>query len=303
MHRAAAIVLTGVVVLTATRARAETGVPWDTSPPCASAEPIVAALLPANVPGFAFRGPATDVSIVALDGTAIPITLAEPEGDYRIVGLDASLSEGEQYTLQWSDECTSGRTRTFTASEPRPLPTTAGTLSATRRLDALYCDAAGRPEGTVIADLRLNESAELLPFLDVAAVDIVAEGDPSSVIGSTYGAGSSDLVGRIGQKCPFGPREFRVRARVRIANGPIVETPAIDVSLPCPTTCIERPVGTVPDVGGADDARGPGVTDGDDTVTASCAAGSSATTGASMSLAAMVLAGCLQIVRRRRSRR
>ena len=303
MHRAAAIVLTGVVALIASRVRAETGVPWDTTPPCASAEPVIAATLPANVPGFVFRGGATDVSVMALDGTAIPITLAEPDGGYMVVGLDASLTEGEQYTLQWSDECTSGRTRSFTATAPRPLPTTAGTLSATRRSDALYCDAAGRPEGFVTADLRLNESTELLPFLDVAAVDIVAEGDPSFVTGSTYGAASSDVVGVIGQKCPFGPREFLVHARVRIPNGPTVDTAAIDVSLPCPTTCMERPVGTVPDAGASDAGGGPAANEGDDTVTASCAAGSSATTGASVSLVAMVLAGCLQILRRMRSRR
>lgn len=307
MNRVAAFALTTVVVLAASRARAETSVPWDTTPPCASAEPILPATLPASAPGFAFRGTAIDVSVVALDGTAIPITLTEPDGGYVVVGLDTSLTAGEQYTLHWSDECTSGRTRTFTATASKPLPSTAGTLSATRRLDPLYCDAAGRPEGMVIAELRLAESADLLPFLDLAAVDIVAEGDPSYAVGSPYGAAAKDVVGVIGQKCPYGPRDFRVHARVRIPNGPTIDSPAIDVALPCPSTCEKRPVSSIPDAGASDavvvDGGDPAASGGDDTVTASCVAGSSAAAGASASLAVMVLAACMQLVRRLRSKR
>lgn len=264
---------------------------------------MIPSTLPANVPAIPIRGLATAVSLVALDGTTIPVTVGPMGIDgYALATWSVTLVPGKQYTMRWTDECAAGRERSFDATASKPLPTTAGTLSAAPRSVSMMCDDAGRPTGVAFADLRLTPSAELAPFLGVAAVDVVTEPEASFVSGQPYGGGGG-LVGGLGQKCPFGPRDFRVSARVRIPNGPTLTTDAIDVSLPCPTTCVSEPVYTpdanASDTGGSDAGLG-GSADPHDATVTSCSASRGGGGSAALVFTALGLAALGQVSRRRR---
>jgi hypothetical protein len=237
MPRRLAPVAVIALLLFARVASAETGSPIEAAPPCASADPVLPATLPADVPGIPIRGPATAASLSALDGTAIGTTLGAFTSGYTVLSLSASLVPGTVYTLRWSDECAASQTRTFTATASIPLPTSAGTLTAVLRDPAFYCEN-GEPTGVAWADLHLATSADLAPFAGVAAVDLLSDGSPSILYGVPYGGLlPSGGVGAIGMKCPYGARDFRVSARVRLPNGPSLTTGAVAVTLPCPTSC------------------------------------------------------------------
>lgn len=307
MHRSIAALFAGSILFTASFARAETGVPWDMGPPCATAEPVVPAKLPANAPGIAIRGEATSVSLLAPDGTTIPVTVGAVGSDgYAIATWSASLTPGIDYRFRWSDSCSGARERTFRATETKPLPTSAGTASVVPRSVTMPCDEAGRPYGVASADVRLTASAELAPFLEIAATDVIVEPAASFVSGSGYGAVSSGIAGFVGQKCPFGPREFQLAVRVRIPGGPTLTTPSIPISLPCPTTCMSEPT-DAPDssaagTGGSDAGAGATPDAQDETVTARCSSSPGTSSSTALVLAALGLASLGHVARRRRSR-
>jgi hypothetical protein len=310
MNRPTVAIIAGSILFSTSLARAETSVPWDMGPPCATAEPVVPSKMPANVPGIAIRGEATSVSLLAPDGTTIPVTVGVVGSDgYAIATWSASLTPGTDYTFRWSDSCSGGRTRTFRATETRPLPTTAGTVAVVPRSVTMPCDEAGRPYGVAAADVRLTPSAELAPLMEIAATDLVVAPDASFVSGEPYGAAGSGLAGFVGQKCPFGPRDFTASVRVRLPNGPTLTTASIPFSLPCPTTCVSEPTYT-PDAsaegtGGSD--AGVGSSGGapdpkDETITARCSTSPGASGPTALVLAALVLASCGHVARRRRHR-
>lgn len=293
--------------LAAGSARAETGVPYDWGPPCASAEPVLPTTLPANIPGIPVRGVATSMSLLAPDGTAIPVALGAPAKDgYAIASWATVLAPGVAYKLRWSDECNAARELGFVTTDAKPLPTTAGTLTATVRSVVMPCDDAGRPVGTVSAEVRLTPSGELTPFLGVAATELLVTPAASFASGQNYGAAATGSAGVLSQKCPFGPREFAVSARVRIPNGPTLTTDPLTVSLPCPTTCVDEPSYTADaNAGtGSDDAgssAAPAAPDAENG--AQCSSSSPARSApAAIVLAALAAASMASCVRRSRSR-
>lgn len=298
----------GSLLFFASRARAETGAPWDTGPSCEAAQPTLPSTLPANVPGIPVVGVATEVSLVALDGTTIPVTMGSIGADgYAIATWSASLAAGTEYTFRWSDGCGEGHEEKFATTAAAPLPTAAGTLSAIPRTDTLYCDAEGNPIGAVTADVHLTPSADLAPFMVIAATDIVVDPEPSSAYGKRYGDPNTGTIGFVSQKCPYGPREFKVSARVRIPNGPTLATASIDVSLPCPTTCVGEPDPSIDasasGTGGSDSGVGasPDPDPRDTTIQSrACSTSPGGTSSAALVLVAMGLASMGQAFRRRR---
>jgi hypothetical protein len=296
----------GSLLVFASRARAETGVPWDSGPSCESAQPTVPATLPANVPGIPIVGIATDVSLLALDGTTIPVEIGPVETDgYAIATWSASLAAGAQYTFRWSDGCGDGHEQTFVTTAAAPLPTAAGTISVARRSETLPCDSAGNPVGAVSADVHLTPSAELAPFMVIAATDLVVDPEPTWAYGRRYGDSSTEPVGVVSQKCPYGPRDFKVSARVRIPNGPTLTTESIDVSLPCPTTCTGEPDpsldASAPGTGGSDSGLGASPDARDTTLQSrACSTSPGGRSPAALVLVAVGLASMGQAFRRRR---
>lgn len=308
MHRSIAALFAGSILVSTSFARAETGVPWDMGPPCATAEPVIPAKLPANAPGIAIRGAATSVSLLAPDGTSIPLTVGAVGSDgYAIAKWSGTLTPGTDYRFRWSDSCSGARERTFRATETREWPTTAGTATVVPRTVTMPCDEAGRPYGVASADVRLTASAELAPFLEIAATDVIVEPVASFVSGEPYGAASSGLAGFVGQKCPFGPREFQLSVRVRLPGGPMLTTPSIPFSLPCPTTCSSDPTYT-PDssaegTGGSDAGAGATPAAPEETITARCSSSPGTSSSTTLVLAALGLASVGHVARRRHLRR
>lgn len=248
----AAAAVTSLLVLTA-RARAESPV-YDAG--CLGAAPMTAASMPANIPGFAFLGDyisrLTNVSVLAPDGTTIPTTISLDTSDFgkqaAIVSLSTALQPDKTYTIVWTDECATGKTKTFTTTAAVTLPTTAGTVTFTEQ-SAPTAEATcvgGRPTWPAERLVIFSESPELIPFLPIAKVGLVVDGTESNL--RTYGQyTSSDLfVGKVSQFCPAPTKNPRVAVRVKLAGGATLNTPEVATELRCletlPGGCPTDPV-------------------------------------------------------------
>lgn len=263
MRALCAIGVVGTIFLTST-ARAETGV-WDTKPPCAdSAGASLPSELPANIPAVPVHAtPGATMRLLAPDG-AVLSSKVEVRGRQQVLAIPSPLTVGDVYTVAWTADCGSGAT-TFKATEPRPLPTTAGTVIAGEPYFSdpgpIYTCEDRRPVGGQYVPVRFVPAPELVPFLPVSGVDGAKDGVYEVVwpVGALRG---EDRLLTVSRACPIATVFWRVKARVSVAGGPDLVTPEIAVEVRCPGPLPEalcRAVDDAGPVGGSVDA---GVPDG-----------------------------------------
>lgn len=248
--------------------RAETGVPWDTRPPCADvAGAMLPKELPANVPGLPVqKTTGALIKLLAADGTEISRTV-ELRGSMQVLLVPGPLTVGATYSVAWTADCGSGAV-SFLATAPKPLPTTAGTLVAedpyfSEPFGKYRCDAEHRPIGLTTAPVRFEPSPELVPFLGIADVDTWVDGktDPYA----WPGPGQLLTPSRLSSptlSCPNASQFRRVSARVTVAGMAPLDTSEVVLSLRCPAAVpAERCEPLTTDAGPLGDG-GYGATDG-----------------------------------------
>jgi hypothetical protein len=273
------------VALWPTKARAESGVPYDT---CAPTSVHLPATLPANVPGLPMSADVEpiDVMLLGADGTTVEITVTRSPWDGAFIASPKTpLVVGTVYTLSWGD-CAGGGSATFTATAAAPLPTDVGEVSAEAATDSSddgHCDALGRPLLIRAHAIRFTPSEALLPFLGVSKIDLTVDGSlyATSVESPPEGVGLGSAL----YNCPTASPSQSIAARVRIAGNAPVSTPSLDVDSECPAagsrTCkpAEPSDAAVP----GDDASTPGADN--QTIRATCAYGIGGSAGGWLAIA------------------
>lgn len=234
-----ATAVTSLLVLPG-RARAESPV-YDAG--CRAAAPMITATLPANIPGLAFHGSyvssLTTVSVMASDGTTIPTTLSldtsDPARPAAIVAFSTALQPDKTYTITWNDECATGNTKTFTTTAAAPLPTAAGSITVSAQIpptSSATC-IGGKPTWPAMRNVIFTEDPALIPFLPIAKIDLIVDGSPETA--RTYGqfTESDSVVGALSNSCPGATTTPRLVVRVRLANGPTLNTSEMTTELRC----------------------------------------------------------------------
>ncbi len=267
MRRTLPLLAVGVTLCIAGAARAEspgyeTGVRYEsgvdggvaaTDAYCVSAFPspnLTQYPPPANAPAILFGGVGlTAVSLVASDGTILPTTLTLTPGEggafgnVWVLGLGGELTPGAVYTVHWNDACANDRTESFTARARAALPTTAGTIlvgPSSGPPPYAECGASG-PSYFTSAMVRLAHDPALEAFIDVARVDAFADGvllQPSQYGNYRF---QPRTLGVVETRCPAAPTIHKVWVRVKLANGPTLTTPVIDVEQRCWDSCESYP--------------------------------------------------------------
>jgi hypothetical protein len=176
--------------------------------------PADGAVMPSNSPALAvdtFAVQSESLQLFSVDA-GVPATVFDPTSG--LLRLEGPLVEGAQYKLQRTNSCAdvdagaTAATSFFTVGPAKPLPTTTGTATVEygmALIDGRYShERHSMPVGlpgdvfAIVAHIHIVPSADLIPFLPVAAFSTLVDGKlwGSSFYGhgvSTYEA-QSDIV-------------------------------------------------------------------------------------------------------------
>lgn len=298
-HLSAALVALAVVIAAPERARActDAGAP----PACKTASFGVAegGTIPANVPGIPFGGgDGTSVfepSLYDAAGTVWPTSIVLGVGGKYLVP-STPLTESSNWTIKWTEPCGAATTaeRGFSTSTNKPLPTTAGTVSAVvGRAGPDSCGSLTVPDEGVgnAAKLSLTTAPELVPFFSVSQLDWAIDGKSYdsgrgyTIVWTTCGSE------RYGGPPPITPGKHVVSVRAIIGNGPSTAWTDTEITLTCPGSAAEA------DAGGDGGDAVPTVAASASSPSAGCAMGSQSASAASWMMLVALIAS---LVRRRK---
>ncbi len=272
-----------------------------------------AAVIPANLPGFAYTALAATASDVQLyqgtSGTALAVTVGPAVDGLLKVLPQAPLVVGSSYRLEFSAFCEYGPTKpqgpvTFTVAPEAPLPTKlAGPLTTPNVSVHDY----GTSAFTITTSATLDP--EMKPWQAVYQLAVVIDGklvDTRSIIGS----GDIVKVSADGwcDAALAATKNHTVQLRGRLPFAPTLDTLGAPVTFDCPAPAFGTPTGSPPvapppgtsssSSGGASGAPG---ASNPSSAAGGCAIAPSATRDALLPLLGLAL-GAAFVARRRRAR-
>ena len=270
-----------------------------------------AAIIPANLPGFAYTALAAtsnDVHLFAgVSQTELPLTVGPADGLIKVTP-QGPLVVGSSYRLEFNAFCQYGPTKpqgpiTFTVAEAAPLPTKLGAALAT---PSVSLHDYGTTAFTITSSTTLDP--EMKPWQSLYQLVLVIDGK----LVSTRSIISGDDTVKVSadgwcDAALASTKDHTVQLRGRLPFAPTLDTLGTPITFDCPAPAIGTPTGSPPVA--PPPGSTPGTSSGGNAGTSSsnggssggCAIAQSAPRSALLPLLGLAL-GLAAVTRRRRPR-